>query len=56
MKADISIIQSRKGTEIVVSGNKINRNGIIAAILLALPTLVLFRLIHGEEMTHISAL
>ena len=45
MKADISIIQSRKGTEIVVSGNKINRNGIIAAILLALPI-----------MTHISYL
>lgn len=56
MKTDISIVQSRKGTEIVVSGNKINRNGIIAAILLALPILVLFRLLHGEEMAHISYL
>ena len=25
MKADISIVQSKKGTEIMVSGNKINK-------------------------------
>ena len=33
MKADISIVQSKKGTEIMVSGNKINKYGILAAIL-----------------------
>lgn len=32
MKADISITKSRKGTEIVVSGKRINKYGIIAAI------------------------
>ena len=31
MKADISITKSRKGTEIVVSGKRINKYGIIAA-------------------------
>ena len=33
MKADISIVQSKKGTEIMVSGNKINKYGMLAAIL-----------------------
>ena len=28
MKADISIVQSKKGTEIMVSGNKINKYGL----------------------------
>ena len=37
MKADISIVQSKKGTEIMVSGNKINKYGILAAILLQYP-------------------
>ena len=32
MKADISIVQSKKGTEIMVSGNKINKYGILAEI------------------------
>ena len=36
MKADISIVQSKKGTEIMVSGNKINKYGILAAILFIL--------------------
>ncbi len=30
MKADISIVQSKKGTEIMVSGNKINKYGMLA--------------------------
>lgn len=55
MKADISIIQSRKGTEIMVSGNKINKYGILAVILFTVPILLLFRWIHGEDMAHISA-
>ena len=29
MKADISIVQSKKGTEIMVSGNKINKYGML---------------------------
>lgn len=37
MKADISIVQSKKGTEIMVSGNKINKYGILAAILFTVP-------------------
>ena len=32
MKADISIVQSKKGTEIMVSGNKINKYGMLALI------------------------
>ena len=43
MKADISIVQSKKGTEIMVSGNKINKYGILAAILFTIPILLLFR-------------
>lgn len=54
MKADISVIQSRKGTEIVVSGNKINKYGIISTLLCIVPVLLLFRLIHGEETAHSS--
>lgn len=49
MKADISIVQSKKGTEIMVSGNKINKYGILAAILFTVPILLLFRWIHGED-------
>ena len=41
MKADISIVQSKKGTEIMVSGNKINKYGILAAILFTVPILLL---------------
>ena len=37
MKADISIVQSKKGTEIMVSGNKINKYGMLAAILFTVP-------------------
>ena len=48
MKADISITKSRKGTEIVVSGKRINKYGIIAAIVFAVPMLILFQSIHGE--------
>ena len=40
MKADISIVQSKKGTEIMVSGNKINKYGILAAILFTVPILL----------------
>ena len=43
MKADISITKSRKGTEIVVSGKRINKYGIIAAIVFAVPMLILFQ-------------
>ena len=53
MKADISIVQSKKGTEIMVSGNKINKYGILAAILFTVPILLLFRWIHGEDMAHL---
>ena len=56
MKADISIVQSKKGTEIMVSGNKINKYGILAAILFTVPILLLFRWIHGEDMAHVSFL
>ena len=56
MKADISIVQSKKGTEIMVSGNKINKYGILAAILFTVPILLLFRWIHGEGMAHVSLL
>lgn len=56
MKADISIVQSKKGTEIMVSGNKINKYGILAAILFTVPILLLFRWIHGENMAHVSLL
>lgn len=56
MKADISIVQSKKGTEIMVSGNKINKYGILAAILFTIPILLLFRWIHGEDMAHVSFL
>ena len=43
MKADISITKSRKGTEIVVSGRRgLINNGIIAAIVFAVPMLILF--------------
>ncbi len=49
MKADISITKSRKGTEIVVSGKRINKYGIIAAIVFAVPMLILFQSIHGEN-------
>ena len=48
MKADISIVQSKKGTEIMVSGNKINKYGMLAAILFTVPILLLFRWIHGK--------
>lgn len=41
MKADISIVQSKKGTEIMVSGNKINKYGILAAILFTVPILLI---------------
>lgn len=54
MKADISIVKSRKGTEIVVSGKKINKYGIIAAILFAVPMMILFQSIHGETTGHTS--
>ena len=47
MKADISITKSRKGTEIVVSGKRINKYGIIAAIVFAVPMLILFQSING---------
>ncbi len=43
MKADISITKSRKETEIVVSGKRINKYGIIAAIVFAVPMLILFQ-------------
>lgn len=56
MKADISIVQSKKGTKIMVSGNKINKYGILAAILFTVPILLLFRWIHGENMAHVSLL
>ena len=56
MKADISIVQSKKGTEIMVSGNKINKYGILAAILFTVPILLLFRWIHGEDMAHVLLL
>lgn len=54
MKADISITKSRKGTEIVVSGKKINKYGIIAAIVFAVPMLILFQSIHGETTSYLS--
>lgn len=54
MKADISITKSRKGTEIVVSGKRINKYGIIAAIVFAVPMLILFQSIHGETPSHLS--
>ena len=54
MKADISITKSRKGTEIVVSGKRINKYGIIAAIIFAVPMLILFQSIHGETTSHLS--
>lgn len=54
MKADISIAKSRKGTEIVVSGKKINKYGLIAAIVFAAPMLILFQSIHGETTVHLS--
>ena len=54
MKADISITKSLKGTEIVVSGKRINKYGIIAAIVFAVPMLILFQSIHGETTSHLS--
>ena len=54
MKADISITKSRKGTEIVVSGKRINKYSIIAAIVFAVPMLILFQSIHGETTSHLS--
>lgn len=54
MKADISIVQSRKGTEIVLSGKKINIQCILATILFMLPLLLLFRYIYGADSTHVS--
>ena len=54
MKADISITKSRKGTEIVVSGKRINKYGIIAAIVFAVPMLILFQSINGETTSHLS--
>lgn len=51
---DISITKSRKGTEIVVSGKRINKYGIIAAIVFAVPMLILFQSIHGETTSHLS--
>lgn len=54
MKADISITKSRKGTEIVVSGKRINKYGIIAAIVFAVPMLILFQSIHGETTSYLS--
>lgn len=54
MKADISITKSRKGTEIVVSGKRINKYGIIAAIVFAVPMLILFQSIHRETTSHLS--
>ena len=54
MKADISITKSRKGTEIVVSGKRINKYGIIAAIVFAVPMLILFQSIHGETTSNLS--
>ena len=53
MKADISIVQSKKGTEIMVSGNKINKYGILAAILFTVPILLLFRWI-PVSYTHLT--
>ena len=46
--------KSRKGTEIVVSGKRINKYGIIAAIVFAVPMLILFQSIHGETTSHLS--
>lgn len=54
MKADISIVQSQKGTEIVLSGKKINMQSFLAIILFMLPLLLLFRYIYGADSTHVS--
>ena len=40
----------------MVSGNKINKYGMLAAILFTVPILLLFRWIHGENMAHVSLL
>lgn len=56
MKTDISITKSKKGTEIIVSSKKINKYGIIVAILLTVPMLLLFEWFHGEIETRIPFL
>lgn len=53
MKADISITKSKKGTEIILSSKKINKYGIIAAILFISLMLILFQWLHGTETSHI---
>lgn len=54
MKADISIIQSQKGTEIAVSGNKINLQALVATFLFMIPAILLFRYIYGKDAIHIT--
>lgn len=38
----------------MVSGKRINKYGIIAAIVFAVPMLILFQSIHGETTSHLS--
>ena len=47
-KANFSIVQSKKGTEIVLSGRKITKQSWIAAILILVAGTALFLLIHGK--------
>ena len=56
MKTDISIMKSKKGTEILVSSKKIKQYSIIIAILFTVPMILLFEWLHEETETRTSFL
>lgn len=53
-KANISIVESKKGTEIVLSGRKTNKKAWISAIGVLSAGIALFWLIHGKGVPDIS--
>ncbi len=55
-KANFSIVQSKKGTEIVLSGRKINKQAWIATIIMLVAGIALFEMIHGKGIPDITSL
>lgn len=55
-RANFSIVQSKKGTEIVLSGRKINKQAWIATIIMLVAGIALFEVIHGEGLPDISSI
>lgn len=52
-KTNFFIVQSKKGTEIVLSGRKINKQAWIATIIMLVAGIALFKMIHGKGLKSI---